>query len=191
MKRLILISIFALFAASISFAQDLTPNPGSDSPGRESVERIKPNMKYKHYKSFYDYKDYTPTLSDRYSPAWSGVASFFIPGLGQMVCGEVGRGFAWLGGTVGCWAAAGLGNIFAYFGDEEGEIVRTVAMAGAIALHVFAIGDGIRVAKVKNMYEQDLKKMYSLDIDLYPSVNYVKTGQGLQPTAGLTLAMRF
>ena len=58
-------------------------------------------------------------------------------------------------------------------------------------LDICAIVDGVRVAKVKNMYEQDLKKMYALDVDLYPSVNYIQLASGVQPTAGFTLAMRF
>ena len=54
------------------------------------------DMKYKELKKIYNYRMYVPTLYDRHSPAWSVVASFFIPGLGQMVNGSVGRGFAWL-----------------------------------------------------------------------------------------------
>lgn len=68
---------------------------------REPVDGITPNMKYKQLKRIYNYKEYEKTLADRYSPVWSGVASFFIPGLGQMISGEVGRGFAYLGGHVG------------------------------------------------------------------------------------------
>jgi hypothetical protein len=41
------------------------------------------------------------------------------------------------------------------------------------------------------MYEQDLKKLYALDVDLYPSVNFVQMGNTVQPTAGFTLAMKF
>lgn len=60
-----------------------------------------------------------------------------------------------------------------------------------IAIDICAIVDGVRVAKVKNMYEQDLKKLYTIDVDLYPSVNFVQLGNNIQPTAGLTLAMKF
>jgi hypothetical protein len=49
------------------------------------------------------------------------------------------------------------------------------------------------VAKVKNMYMEDLRKSgyYGLDVDFYPSVNYVRTTSGVKPTAGMTLALRF
>ena len=78
--------------------------------------------------------------------------------------------------------------------DEGQEIAGGVVMlAGSLALlavDICAIVDACRVAKVRNMYEQDLKKMnYSLE--LHPSVDYIRMANGVQPTAGLTLVMRF
>ena len=162
---------------------------------REPVEGIVPNMKYKQLKELYNPKEYVSTVGDRYSPGWSGVASFFIPGLGQMICGEVGRGFAFLGGAIGLPLVGGIiaGSSVDDYGDptEGAAIAALITYVGAIAFDVWAIVDGVRVAKVKNMYNQDLRKLSSVDIDLYPSFNYVKMGNGLQPTAGFTLAMKF
>lgn len=168
-------------------------------------------MKYKQLKTMYDYKAYNPTPYDRYSPAWSGVASFFIPGLGQMVCGETGRGFAWLGATFGCYMVTSLGTSLIvggayndyytdsgdhYVEENTGNVVVGLLMAyvgaiGAMSVDIASIVDAVRVAKVKNMYEQDMRSQYSFDVNLYPSVNCVRTPTGVQPTAGLTLAMRF
>ena len=162
---------------------------------REPVEGITPNMKYKQLKTMYNYKEYEKTLADRYSPAWSGVASFFIPGLGQMISGEVGRGFAYLGGHVGGMILAPVimaAGTDAYGYVSTGAALTAIAIyAGVVTLDICAIVDGVRVAKVKNMYEQDLKKLYAIDVDLYPSVNFVQMGNNIQPTAGLTLAMKF
>lgn len=177
---------------------------------KESVAGIAPYMKYKDLKGMYHYKDYTPTPFDRFSPAWSGVASFIIPGLGQMMCEEAGRGFAYLGGTIGCYIITGLGGAIAagsfttyqdQYGDtivEEnlggtvvGLLMAYAGAIGAVAVNISSIVDAVRVAKVKNMYDQELRKQYSFDMNLYPSVNYVRTPAGLQPTAGITLAMRF
>ena len=162
---------------------------------REPVEGLVPNMKYKQIKDLYNPKEYVKTLGDRYSPGWSGVASFFIPGLGQMICGEVGRGFAFLGGTIGGYIlapaimSAGMDE-YGYVSDGA-AIGALVVYAGVLALDIWAIVDGVRVAKVKNMYNQDLRKLSSIDINLYPSFNYVKMGTNMQPTAGITLAMTF
>ena len=144
-------------------------------------------MKYKEMAKAYDYRLYQKSLYDRYSPAGSGVASFFIPGLGQMICGEWGRGFAWLGGHVGCYMLTGISAI------AESDTLVLMGIAGLLAIDICAIVDGVRVAKVKNMYMDDLRKSgyYGLDVDFYPSVNYVRTTSGVQPTAGMTLALRF
>ena len=148
---------------------------------------VAPMMKYKEMAKIYDYRLYQKSLYDRYSPAGSGVASFFIPGLGQMICGEWGRGFAWLGGHVGCYMLTGISAI------AESDTLVLMSIAGLLAIDICSIVDGVRVAKVKNMYMEDLRKSgyYGLDVDIYPSVNYVRTTSGVQPTAGMTLALRF
>lgn len=148
---------------------------------------VAPMMKYKEMAKVYDYRLYQKSLYDRYSPAGSGIASFFIPGLGQMICGEWGRGFAWLGGHVGCSILTSLSAI------AESETLALMGLAGVLAIDICSIVDGVRVAKVKNMYMEDLRRSgyYGLDVDLYPSVNYVRTTSGVQPTAGMTLALRF
>ena len=65
------------------------------------------------------------------------------------------------------------------------------SVLGAQAIRIISCIDATRVAKVKNMYKRDLKGMYALDVDLYPSMNYMKTAEGIQPISGLTLALRF
>ena len=198
MKRFFIIASLMLCAVS-SYAQSKVSE--NDNVNGEQVKEIVAGMKYKELKSIYNYKDWTSASDDRYSPGWMSVASFFIPGLGQMICGEVGRGFGWFGGAVGCWALVGVGaglEVYgAYNGDAPdkamvtaGSLLALAAYLGLGAIEVCSIIDATRVAKVKNMYEQDLKKRnYSLN--LYPSVDYVKMANGVQPTAGLTLAMRF
>lgn len=145
------------------------------------------HYKYKDLAQMYDFRNYNRSIYDRYSPAGSGIASFFIPGLGQMICGEWGRGFAWLGGSVGCYIVVGVSSV------AEAPVVTLMAAAGMLAIDICAIVDGVRVAKVKNMYIEDLRNsgLYALDIDLYPSVNFVPTGSGVQPAAGMTLALKF
>ena len=66
-----------------------------------------------------------------------------------------------------------------------------VGSVAQLTIEICAIVDAVRVAKVKNMYEQDLRKQYSFDVDFYPSVNYVQTAGGVRPAAGLTLALKF
>ena len=74
---------------------------------------------------------------------------------------------------------------------EAGGYVITALCAGILAIDICSIVDAVHIAKVKNMYEQDLRRQYSFDMKLSPSVNYVPSGNTLQPVVGMTLALRF
>lgn len=167
---------------------------------KEIPEGIVPGMKYRQLKKIYNYKDYEPGFVQRHrKPVGCGVASFFIPGLGQLIEGEVGRGLAWLGGSLVSSAFAGVGIYllnadidegFFYENDVEGVFIL-VGVLGSLAVDVCSIIDAVRIAKVQNLYYSDLKRK-DYTIELHPSVNYFRTvSGGVQPTAGFTLAMRF
>lgn len=164
---------------------------------REPIDGLRAGMKYKELKNIYDYIDWRSGFGDRYNPAVMGVCSWLIPGLGQMISGEVGRGLGWLGGTLGCSVIIGVGgglSALAYGEDEglgiAGFVLSLTGSLAMVAVDICAIVDACRVAKVKNMYEQDLKKMnYSLE--LHPSVDYIRMANKVQTTAGFTLAMKF
>ncbi len=171
------------------FSNDTNSKLNQNISGHESMH--KPNMKYKELASIYNHKDYLPSLTDRYSPAGTGLASFFIVGLGECINGEISRG---LGKTFSSLALVVVGNLCLGIDDLEYETALSLAIscyAGALAINVISIVDAVRIAKVKNMYLRDLNNSYSLDIDLYPSVNCVKVGNNIQPTIGLRLAMKF
>lgn len=199
MKKLTLFIFVVLIAYASASAQKV---PQVQFP--EPVDGILPGMKYSKLKKLYDYKDYTETYLDVYNPRVMGAMSYFIPGLGQIVCGEVGRGLAWLGGTY----FIGLTTMITSLPESEGypataeeinsssgedrAVISLALISSYIALHICNIIDAIRVAKVKNMYQNDLfRQMYSYDVDIYPSLNYTKTAAGVKPTAGVTLAFRF
>ena len=174
------------------------------SPYREPVADLAPGMKYRELKHLYDYREYDSRYGDRWNPALMGVCSWIIPGLGQLIAGEVGRGFAWLGGSVGCYVLMGIGTGLAassYVYDANGEYYESssagagtalivASVLGLIAVDICAIVDACRVAKVKNMYNEDLYR-HKYSFDLHPSVNYIRSAKGMQPAAGLTFAMKF
>ena len=74
---------------------------------REVPEGIRPGMKYRQYRKLYKASDYVRMPGDRYSPVVGGLCSFLIPGLGQAVNGDFGRGLAFFGGTVAGYMAMG------------------------------------------------------------------------------------
>lgn len=157
---------------------------------KTQVDNVSPGMKYKELKRLYNYKEYVPGLADRYSPGWTGVASFFIPGLGECINGEWGRGLGKLGGNLFLQILA-IAAISEFSYNGTAEYIVLPCYAGMLAIDICSIVDAVHIAKVKNMYEQDLRRQYSFDMKLSPSVNYVPNGNTLQPVVGMTLALRF
>ena len=158
------------------------------------------SLKYKELKNIYDYRDWSRKDGGRYSPALMGFCSWIVPGLGQMISGEGARGAGWLAGSVGCAAIAGAGaGIFlAYTYDNSlnpgyygvGMYMAILGAASLVTIDICAIVDAYRVAKVKNLYDQSIRApKYSLE--LHPSVDYIRMADGVQPTAGLSLALKF
>lgn len=197
MKRLFIILAITLATATAALAQVKTEQ--AEQTTENTAVELVPGMKYRNLKHIYDYKDYQPFIYESRSPGGMGVASFFIPGLGQMISGEIGRGLAWMGGSMGAYLVMGVGGASMssaeYYGESDSTaatIIYLVGFTSLLAVDICCIVDAVRVAKVKNMYERDLyKNLYSFDLDLHPSVNYILTPTGTQPTAGFTFALNF
>ena len=120
MKKILLtltIAVLSTFAASAQYNGYETP---LSYTSREPAEGIASGMQYKQLKKIYNHKMYTETLYDRYAPGWAGMASFIMPGLGQMTCRETGRGFAWLGGALASSLVMSVGNTKAQSGEYYG-----------------------------------------------------------------------
>lgn len=151
-------------------------------------------MRYREYKNLYNTKEYVPQRDDPYSRAWAGITSFIIPGLGQGIVGQWGRGFAIIGTNVGLWVLQ-LSDTYAYDdGTVEMGGLAWGAFAARLALNIWSICDAIHIAEVKNMYYQDLMaQRAALDLKVEPYFAYAPTSvQGYsQPTAGLSLKLNF
>lgn len=168
-------------------------------PARDYPPGIQPNMPYKHYKDKYDKRMYKHQFGDRHNPAIAGVCSFLLPGLGQMLSGEVGRGFGWLGGVMGSYFVYGVGvglvasSYDNYYSDYTslGTSFMLIGLSSAITLNILSIVDAVKVAKIKNMYEQDVRSMTAVNISLSPYVdNFNVAGHQITPI-GLSVKVSF
>ena len=152
-------------------------------------------MRYSEYKHYYNPKEYIPQKGDTFSRGLAGVASFFIPGLGQCIDGEWGRGLAFFGGNI-------LMNLALYstyrVDDYTGQYVASSGtlpmLIAVLAYDIWSISDAVRVAKIKNMFYQDIRgQRAALDLKLEPFFAYTPTGSvnGFKPAAGLSLRLAF
>ncbi len=156
---------------------------------------IVPGMKYGQYQSLYNPALYVRQRHDPYLPAVSGICSALIPGLGQMVSGEVGRGLAWFGGAVGSIVLpiCGVAYLSTYTYHPQLAVTLLLCIPAAyLAVDICSVVDAVRVAKVKNMYVQDLRRTAStLNVRLQPYVSAFSNGFVQTPVAGLSLAVSF
>lgn len=147
---------------------------------------------YKINKLNYDYKQYTPKIGDPYNPMVSGLCSFFVPGLGQMLSGESGRGLGFLAGYVGSVVLYGVGAA-QDLGTEgqSGSGTMLLGAGGMLAIGIWSIVDAVKVAKVNNMYSWDKNKTSSISLELAPYVTQININNEISTPVGLSLRLNF
>lgn len=159
-------------------------------------QTVYPGMRYKEYKNFYNTHNYVRQTGDPYSTFWVGFAEVFIPGLGEGIAGEWGRAAGFFFSNLGLGLLSYtqrtpyVQNGYTYY---EYSSLYWVIMAARLGLNIWSICDAVHVAKVKNMYNQDLRaQRASLDFNLEPYFAYTPYSMnGMQPVAGLSLKVNF
>lgn len=173
-----------------------------EAGGSPYAPELLPGLKYRSFKELYNPKMYFPQPGDPYSPGWSGIASAVIPGFGQALCDEWGRGTCFFLGSLALSCASlataewnTYGSDYSYYEDVEGNGTSTILGLASLGLYIWNICDAVRVAKVKNMYYQDMRSRRTggLDVRLEPFVAAAPaTGlQGRPAAAGLSLRVAF
>ena len=156
----------------------------------------KPDVPYKVLKKQYDYRTYSLTTNEKYPPVAMAVASFFIPGLGQCICNEWGRGLGFFTANV---ALNTTSYILLFAAADSGESTESflesiapalICYCTTLGVDIWAIVDAVRVAKVKNMYFND-ENYLPLNIKLEPIIALVPTCNNAQLTYGLSLKFSF
>jgi len=163
-------------------------------------------QRYSINKLKYDSHLYVPEYDEPYNPAISGVCSFFIPGLGQMVCGEAGRGLAFLGGYTCCSIIAGVGmaqiysNTFDYYytgntgnigNSSAGVGTLLVGLGGMVVVGIWSIVDAVKVAKVNDMYIRDLRSKSSIKLEVSPFMDQLSINNQNTTSVGMTMRVKF
>ena len=160
-----------------------------------TTKTIKEGMKYKEYKDFYNPHLYLPREGDPYSRFWAGAASFFIPGLGECLDGQWGRGACFFIGNVALYAIQYSDTVYDSYGYSQSVgTIGTIAAIARIGVNIWSIVDAVRIAKIKNMYYQDLRALQAFnDVKVEPFFAFTPTEgyNGLTPVTGFTLKLNF
>ena len=126
-----------------------------------------------------------------------------IPGLGQMVCGEVGRGVAFLGAYTGCAVIVGVGvaqiysNSFDYYytgntgNSSAGTGFILLGLGGAAVVSIWSIIDAVNVAKVNNMYLRTLRNTSNIKVEMSPYVEHLSINNQVVTPLGMTMRLKF
>jgi len=204
MRKILSVLAFLLIPTLLAMAQKVKPVPDTD--GGEQISKaeqiriirqkgIKDRMAYCDYKDLYDSRQYVRMPGDPYSPLGAGIASFFIPGLGQIINDQVGKGIGMILGETAL-VAGSIAFACLCVDDRKTTPLGTagffICLSGALAVNVWAICDAVHVAKIKNLYFRDCSMLSGLyDVKLLPSLAFTQTPQGTQAAPGMTLAIRF
>jgi hypothetical protein len=154
----------------------------------------------------YDTHQYVDQDDDPYSPVWAGIASYFVPGAGQMICDETARGLCFLGGYVGC------ATLFVYGGAEtidnmllvnsepyfprirnyRGPVKMALGLFGMAGIGLWSVIDAVHVAKVNNMYYWDhFKKTGAIQLEVAPYAESISLCNQVTTPVGLTVKATF
>jgi hypothetical protein len=154
---------------------------------------------YKVNRLKYDYHDYSRSTGDRYDPIVAGVTSSLLPGLGQVISGEPGRGLVFFGTYAGCATIYIIGLVRTYdilgagiSGEDVKEGGISMMLMGGTAtlgILVWSVVDAVRVAKVNNLAWRD--KKLSSDIDIEPFLNFESYTQNPSYQTGVTFRLTF
>jgi len=151
------------------------------------ITSLSASAQYSYNRTIYDYRYYHRQIGDPYDPTVAGALSFLMPGLGQMLTDELGRGLGFLAGDVGCVVLTFIGANIAMFSDDPvGPGLMLTGIAGSLAVYIWSIADAVRVAKVNNMAWHGASQPPA--IQLQPGLITSYNGK-LSP--GLTLSLRF
>ncbi|MCH1452818.1 MAG: hypothetical protein L7U59_00210 [Flavobacteriaceae bacterium] len=117
---------------------------------------------YRINKNKYKASENAYQAGDRYDPTIAGVASFLVPGMGQVILNENSRGLLFFCGVMGGYILAlnGITHNGNYLREKitlESEFY--LGSIEAFLIWLWSIGDAVIVAKVKNMAYRDHKKL--------------------------------
>ncbi len=109
-------------------------------------------MTYREMKNRYSTKNYVAGANDKYNVALMGICSAFIPGLGQLIEGEILKGILFLTSPITIFIlSVPLTILTLGFGS-------VLIIPISIGVYIYGIVNAINIAKIKNQYYRDIEQ---------------------------------
>jgi len=108
---------------------------------------------YRINKEIYDTCKYSYEAGDPFNPAVMAFSSALIPGLGQIIEGETGRGLGFLGGFLSLFVTRRLTLMAPHtsINYTQNDIIRWATITGNTVLRVWSAFDAAHVAKINDL----------------------------------------
>lgn len=125
------------------------------------------------HKNTYNSRDYSSQYDDPYDPFLCGLASYFVPGLGQIIADETGRGLMFTAAFASSLAVSMVGITHLMFedpfqngsGPRPGVYMFAGGMVAGVVTQWWSVADAVKVAKINNMAYRDRHgKAYKIEI---------------------------
>lgn len=157
-----------------------------------ALSTVSLQAQYSQNKHYYSPSEYVYHYDDRYNPGLCGIASFAVPGLGQIIAGESRRGVAFLGGAAVTYIFTYSGALLIQGSDSfesstfrTGTVLFLGGIGGLITINIWATVDAVRVAKVNNLA---IRALRNSNFNVRPAVQ-VGPGETILP--GMALRLEF
>jgi len=186
------VETFQIYVSDDSFIKINSDNVSVPLDGITKI--IISGNEYRVNKTKFDYRTYSLKKGDPYNPSSAGFASLIIPGLGQMISGESGRGLLFLTGFTSCLVVS-MAGFLNFANSYEGQNVKGLqvsfaALIGAACIDLWSVGDAVKVAKVNNLALRDRHKT-SYNLNIKPFLYTPENGFKYNVLLGLDFKVTF
>lgn len=130
--------------------------------GTSIIAGKKVNHRYKDYKNIDLKYTYPANVANQYDPSLAGLMAV-VPGLGHVYVGEPVRGLVFLGGMTLSLFPMGIGFGMAWGGQAGAGLVFLTGVAGFFTIYVCNFIDAVKVAKVKNIVNQNKNISFKIE----------------------------
>jgi len=166
------------------------------NPQEVKTESISPFEKMpsnKQLKKTYGKSSYSYQKGDKYIPLLVSLPSLLIPGLGQVINGDVLQGIGYLGGTALSFFTVIYGGLINWGGSTlAGNSLMIIGAVGFVLFPVTSAIQSYKLSKYKNLYYRDLKQSNTIEVGFKPWINIRDKNVVLNTqSVGLSLNVRF